>query len=202
MVISPLQYSNNPMNDKLSFKCGNLRIAFLAFSLIFWIFSLIFLCQVVIYHAPDDIALKARAVNDFFGDSNAFMIGPGLVLATILYFVWNRQTLTWDNGLLIDDRPVTIEYYQIKDGVAGAKLIYLRSAGRLWILYPTTSQDNMRGKNMKIVKKEAAYNEKQVGLLESLLIASGATKKQFWFLTKGPILSFALMVLIAIIALS
>ncbi len=201
MVTSPIQDSNKYMNDKLSFKCGNLRIAFLAFSLMFWICILMFLCQAVIYHGSPDIASKARAVNDFFGNTNWFMVGPGLVLATILYFAYDRQTLSWDNGLLIDDRAVTIENYQIKEGLTG-KLIYLQSAGRLWILYPTTSQDNQRGKDLKIINQEAIRNNKQVVLLESLLVDSGAVKKQFWFLTKGPILSFILAVLTALIALS
>jgi hypothetical protein len=183
-------------------KCGNLRIAFLAWSLLCWVFILVFLCAMAAHSVNPNLAARARAINDFFGNSTAFMMGPVIVLGTLLYFAWSRKTLTWFNGVLINDQPVAVVSYQIKSFSLGINVIYLRSASRLWIVYPVTSQDNKKFKDAEIVRKETAYNAAQVELLKGKLMASGATEKRFWFLTKGLVISIVLLILIMIIALA
>lgn len=183
-------------------KCANLRIAFLALSLVCWIFILVFLCEMAAHSAIPKLAENARAVNDFFDNSTTFMTGPVIITGTLLYFIWSRKTLTWFNGVVIDDKPVAVIQYQFKKMSPGIHIIYLRSAGRLWIVCPGTSQDNMRFKNIKILKEETAYNETQVELLKEKLIASDAVEKKFWFLTWELVISIAILTLIMIVALS
>ncbi|SDE02624.1 hypothetical protein SAMN05216464_103381 [Mucilaginibacter pineti] len=195
-------YIPGDSSPSVRLKCGNLRTAFLAFSLLCWVFILVFLCEMGAHCALPKLSSGARAVNDFFGNSTAFMAGPAIVLATLLYFAWGRKTLTWYNGVLIDDEPVAVLHYQFKSLFPGTNLIYLQSASRVWIIYPVTSQDNVKFKNLEVLKEETAYNEIQVGLLKDKLAASGATEKRFWFLTKSLVISLVILVLIMIVALS
>ncbi|MDN5288095.1 MAG: hypothetical protein JWR38_4369 [Mucilaginibacter sp.] len=131
------------------------------------------------------------------------MSGPAIVLGTFLYFAWARKALTWYNGVLIDDKPIAVSYYQFKKLSPGINLIYLQAAaGSVWIVYPVTSQDNKKFKNTKILQKEKAYNETQMELLKTNLIASGATEKRFCFFTKNLVISLIILTLITIVALS
>lgn len=95
-----------PGPELFRLKCGNVRVAFLAFDMIFWLFILIFLCQIVMHVDFTELSLKARAVNDFFGHhSLAFMAGPVIILTTILYFAYGCNSISWQDGLKIDDQP-------------------------------------------------------------------------------------------------
>lgn len=183
-------------------KCGNLRIAFFALGLACWVFTLVFLCEMAAHSVHPKLAENARAVNDFFGNSTAFMTGPALILGTMLYFICSRKILTWFNGVVIDDKPVAITHYQFKKMSPGINIIYLRSKSRLWIVYPVTSQDNVKFKNVRILKEETAYNETQVELLKEKLAASDAMEKKFWFLTKELVISIVVVTFIMIVALS
>jgi len=183
-------------------KCGNLRSAFLSFSLLFWLMSMVFICQMTAYSAIPDVADFAKKIIGFFGhDAGTFMIGPVIVLLSLLYFAYGRKTITWYNGVLINDNPIAVEYYQIKRMFWSVNMIYLQSAGRLWILYPVTSEDNKKFKDAEIIRKETALNEIQVELLKNKLITSGVKEKRFGFFTLNVVISCIICVLIIIIAL-
>ncbi|RFZ85952.1 hypothetical protein DYU05_10310 [Mucilaginibacter terrenus] len=183
-------------------KCGNFRSAFLMFSLIFWCFTLIILCQMASHSVNPHLAEKARSINDFFGNTKAFMIGPITLGAAIMYFAYGRKTLMWHNGVIIDNKPVNIVRYQIKRISNRVNIIYLQSTRRLWIIYPVTSQDNRKFADPNILNRELAVNETQLKLLEDKLANSAAIEKRFWFFTKGVVASFLIFVTIVIIAFS
>jgi hypothetical protein len=182
-------------------KCGNLRNAFLTFSLLFWLMSIAFICEMAAYSTMPHVAAFAKKIIEFFGHPGTFMIGPGIVLLSILYFAYARKTITWYNGVLINDNPIPVDHYQIKRMAWGVNMIYLQSAGRLWILYPVTSEDNKKFKDAKIIKKETALNEIRVELLKNKLISSGVQEKRFWFFTLNVIISCLICISIIIIAL-
>ena len=192
---------NDASRDVL-LRCGNLRIAFLALDIMFWMFTLVFLCQMASSSSNPHLAEHARRINDFFGHSVvAFMIGPVIILATLVYFIYGRKTFTWRyEGALIDDKPIQVAYYRFKRLTASLHLIYLQSGGRLWILYPVTSQDGRKFPDVKIMQRETAANEAQVELLKNKLTNAGAMEKSFWFFTTDVILSFILLVLIVTVA--
>ncbi|WP_374951055.1 hypothetical protein [Mucilaginibacter sp.] len=169
--------------------------------MIFWMFSLVFLCQIAAHNGYPKLAERARAINDYFGNNSAaFMAAPVILLATLMYFVWGRKTLTWFNGLRIDDEPVEVLHFQFKRMLNNVPLMYLQCVGRQYVIYPATSQDGRKFPNIDMMKKDMALNEIQVGLLKAELEASGATEKRFWFFTKDVIFSFLLFVLITAIA--
>jgi hypothetical protein len=104
-----------PGPEVLRFKCGNLRIAFLAFDMVFWMFTLVFLFAMAAHNGYPELAQRARAVNDYFGThSAAFMAGPAIILITLLYFAYGRNKIIWQDGLLIDAKPQQILSYQFK----------------------------------------------------------------------------------------
>jgi hypothetical protein len=185
----------------IKLKCSNLHIAFLMFNLIFWIFIASFICMVTAHTAIPALATPARAITTFFGNTNSFMILPLSILGTMLYFIYGRKTLTWYNGVFIDDDPITVQYFQFKYLSPNITFIYLQdNSGRLWILSPTTSQDNSKFKNIPILKREQAINQTQTKLLYTNLLAAGATEKKFRFIPTGVIVSF--LVCITVIALA
>ncbi|GAB2684843.1 hypothetical protein GCM10027037_02680 [Mucilaginibacter koreensis] len=185
----------------IQLRCGNLRTAFLAFDMSFWLFTLIFLCQMAMHSVNPILAARARAVNDFFGSSaERMMIGPVFIAATLLFFAWGRKKISWTDGLRINDKPVTVTHYQFKAIMAGMHLFYLQSGSRLWVVYPVTSQDGRKFPDAKIMERERAVNEAQEELLLTQLAASGAIEKSFWFFTKDVVISFAIFITIVIIA--
>jgi hypothetical protein len=184
-------------------KCGNVRTAFLMLSLVIWIFTFILSCQVAAHSANPQLAAHAQEVISFFDRPGYFMIGPGVILVVIFNLVYGRIKVDWSNGLFINDEPVMVKYFEIKEMYGRVDLIYLKSAGRLWVVYPVTSQDNVRyNRNMSIEMKERAANEAQVKLLREELIASGAVEKRFWFFTKGVVLSVVVFILVVAFAFS
>lgn len=190
-----------PGPEVLRFKCGNLRTAFLAFDLIFLLFALVFLCQVASHLGSNELSAKARAINDFFGThSAAFMAGPVVILGTLMYFAYARNTISWQDGLQIDDRPQQQVSYQFKSFFGGVPLIYLEAKGRLYILYPATSQDGRKFPDAEIIRKETAENQVKVALLKNKLTESGAIAKRFWFFTWDVGVSFLAFLLVILIA--
>ena len=184
-------------------KCGNVRLAFLLFCMIFWLFSLIMLCQMAAHSGFPKLAENARALNNYFGNnSEAFMAGPGIILVVFFYFHWSRKKLSWFNAVMIDDHPINVLHYQIKRSIINVPLIYLQTANRLHIVYPVTSQDGRKLPDGKIMAREMAANEIQVQLLIEKLKSSAATEKSFWFFSKDVIFSFVLALFIAAVALA
>ena len=181
--------------------CGNVRIAFLAFCMIFWSSGLMFLCQMAEHSGVPKLAEQAHAVNHYFGNSTAaFMSGPVIILATFLYFHWGRKRLSWFNGVMLDDQPIDVVHYQFKGTIINVPLIYLQTAKRLYIVYPVASQDGRKIPDEKIMARETAANEIQVELLKGNLEKSGATKKAFWFFTKDVAISFLVLIIIVVTA--
>ena len=177
--------------------CGNVRIAFLVFCMIFWLSGLIFLCQMAEHSAVPKLAEQAHIVNHYFGNSTAaFMSGPIIILATFLYFHWGRKRLSWFNGVMLDDQPIDVVHYQFKRTIINVPLIYLQTAKRLYVVYPVTSQDGRKIADGKIMARETAANEIQVELLKGKLQKSGATEKVFWFFTKDVVISFVILIVI------
>lgn len=200
----PYHLSTNIPGDSapsVYLKCGNLRSMFLTFSLLFWLMNIAFICQMATYSAIPDVAEFAKEIIKFFGHPGTFMIGPVIILLSILYFAYGRKTITWFNGVLINDNPISVVHYQIKRMAWGVNMIYMQSAGSLWILYPVTSEDNKKFKDAKIIKKETALNEIQVDLLKNKLIASGIQEKRFWFFTPNIIISFLICLAIILVAM-
>jgi hypothetical protein len=184
-------------------KCGNVRVAFLIFSMIFWLFSLIILCDLAAHSGNAKLAENARAINDYFSNnSEAFMAGPVIMLLTFFYFYWSRKKLSWFNGVMINDHPIDVIHYQFKRSIVDVPLIYLQTAKRLYIVYPVTSQDGKKLPDGKIMAREMAANEIQVKLLKEKLENSSATEKTFRFFSNDVIFSFLLSVLIAVLAFS
>lgn len=189
-----------PGPEILRLKCGSLRTAFLAFDLLFWLFTLFLLCQIAAHSGSPDLAVKARAVNDYFENNTvAFMSGPVLILGTLLYFVLGRKTISWQSGLLIDDEPKQLISYQFKQLMGGVPIIYLRTSGGLYILYSVTSEDVRKFPDLNIMKKEMAENRLRIELLKSELIVSAAIERRFWFFTRDVGFSFGAMVLALLI---
>ncbi|RFZ94805.1 hypothetical protein D0C36_04520 [Mucilaginibacter conchicola] len=183
-------------HQSVKLNCANLRIAFLAFDLLFLMFTLFFLGLVARYSDNPTLAEPAKQLSHFFSDPKAFMTGPVIVLGTIMYFAFARKSITWYNGLRVDDNPVDVDSYQIKEFSARYTFIYFKSAGKLWIVYPVTSQDNRKLPDVERMNKELAHNQAQVALLKEKLSESGAVQKRFWFFTKDVVIFFSLFALI------
>ena len=194
-------YIFTPGPEILRLRCGNLRTAFLAFDMVFWLFSLVLLCQIASHNGFPELAAKARAINDLFGsNSAAFMAGPVIILFTLLYFVYARFTISWQDGLLVDDNPKQLTRYQFKSLFGGVPLIYLHTGQGVYILYPVTSQDGRKFPNVEVMKKEMAQNQVLVDLLKDKLNESGAKEEQFWFFTWDVGISLFVALLIVLIA--
>ncbi len=190
-----------PGPEILRLKCGNMRTAFLAFDMVFWLLTLMLLCQIASYSGFPEVAAKARAINDLFGNnSEAFMAGPVIIIFTLLYFVYARYTISWQDGLLIDDKPRQLTGYQFKSFFGGVPLIYLQTSHGVHILYPVTSQDGRKFPDVKLMKKEMEQNQVLVDLLKSKLNESGAKEDRFWFFTWDVGISFFVVLLIVLIA--
>ncbi|MCC8410999.1 hypothetical protein LJ707_18815 [Mucilaginibacter sp. UR6-1] len=172
--------------------------------MVFWLGSLILLCQAAAYSAIPYLNTHARAVNEYFGHHTlAFMAAPVIILCMILYFHFSRTRLTWAGGVRIDGKPIEVVHYQFKRLINNVPVIYLQTPKHLYIFYPVTSQDGRKMPNVKIMKREAAENEVQVEKLKAELEASAATLKKFWFFTKEVPISFlVLVVIVAIIILA
>jgi hypothetical protein len=190
-----------PGPEVLRFKCGNLRIAFLAFDMVFWMFTLVFLFAMAAHNGYPELAQRARAVNDYFGThSAAFMAGPAIILITLLYFAYGRNKIIWQDGLLIDAKPQQILSYQFKTFFGGVPLIYLSTTHGLYILYPATSQDGRKFPDNEIMKKEMEENQVKVDLLRQKLSESGVQEKRFWFFSWDVGFSFALFLVVTVTA--
>ncbi|MGY4385178.1 hypothetical protein ACVWYN_002214 [Pedobacter sp. UYP24] len=195
-------YIPGESNPVVHLKCGNLRTGFLALSLVFWLFILIFVCHFAAYSATPHLSIPAEAIIKFFSQPKAMMTGPVIILGTLMYFAYGRKRLVWDNGLIIDDKRIDVDQYQFKWLFTGVNLIYLRSGSKLWIVYPVTSQDNVKFKNKAVVQKEMAENEVQVKVFKEQLANSGAAAHRFWFFTKGFVISFAILLAVMAAVLS
>jgi len=194
-------YIFTPGPEILRLKCGNMRMAFLAFDMIFWLFCIVLLCQMASHSGLTVVSTKAKEINEFFGHSSeAFMAGPVVVIFTLLYFVYARYTISWQDGLLIDDNAKQLYSYQFKSFFGGVPLIYLRTDNGVYILYPVTSQDGRKFPNVNVMHKEMAENEVLVDLLKSKLMASGAKEEQFWFFTRDVAVSVLIALIVVLIA--
>jgi len=190
-----------PGPEVLRFKCGNLRIAFLAFDMVFWLFTMVFLFAMASHNGYPALAQRAREVNNYFGTHTAaFMAGPVVIIFTLLYFAYGRNTISWQNGLHIDGKPKQILRYQFKSFFGGVPLIYLATASGQYILYPATSQDGRKFPDTKIMQKEMAENQVKVDLLRQKLSESAVPEKRFLFFSWDVAFSFAVFILAIVTA--
>ena len=187
----------------LRLKCANLRTAFLAFDMLFWLFILIMLFQFAAHSSIPELSSFAKKTNDFFGNnSKAFMAGPAIIGITILYFIYGKKTVTWNDGLQIDGKPVLLTSYAIRQIMGGTPILYLQGESRRYIVFPVTSQHGRKFPDVKILKRENAENRKLVEMLKIKLVASGVEERHFWFFTWDVTISFFIMILIFVIAFS
>ncbi|MET3980963.1 hypothetical protein ABIB62_004099 [Mucilaginibacter sp. UYP25] len=148
-------------------KCGNMRVAFLPLCMVFWIFSFLFLCQMAAHNANPKLASNAQALNNYFGHHvAAFMSGPVIILATILYFHWSRKKFTWFNGVMLNDQSIDVIHYEFRKVINNVTFFYHQTGSKLHIIYPVTSQDGTKFPNVKLMNKEAAFNDIQVAFFE------------------------------------
>jgi hypothetical protein len=190
-----------PGPEVLRFKCGNLRIAFLAFDMVFWMFTLVFLFAIASHNGYPALAQRAREVNNYFGTHTAaFMAGPVVILVTLLYFAYGRNTISWQDGLLIDAKPRQILGYQFKSFFGGVPLIYLSTTSGKYIVYPATSQDGRKFPDIKIMQKEMAENQVKVDLLRQKLSESAVPERRFWFFSWDVGVSFAVFLIVTVTA--
>lgn len=192
-----------PGVQTLMLKCGNLRMAFLAFNMIFWLFSFVILFQFAAHSSIPELSSFAKNTNDFFGNnSKAFMAGPAIIGITILYFIYSKKTVTWNDGLQIDGKPVLLTSYDIRQIMGGTPILYLQGESRRYIVFPVTSQHGRKFPDVKILKRENAENRKLVEKLKIKLVESGVEERRFWFFTWDVTISFLIMILIFVIAFS
>jgi len=186
-----------PTPEKLRLKCGSLRTAFLAFDMVFWLFTLVFLFAMAAHSNYAPLAQWARAVNDYCGSHTAaFMVGPGTIGITLLYFAYGRKTLSWQDGLIIDNKPKQLLSYQFKQFFGGVPLMYLNTTSGKYILYPVTSQDGRKFPDIKQMNKEMSANQVLVDVLQAELHKSGIQKAGFWFFTWDVAASSAVFILV------
>ncbi len=184
-------------NDtQINLKCGNLRLGFFVFIVIFWYFNIMFILQMWKHYADLDVKLKISAINDFFGDNPILTILP--IMASLAYFIFSRKKLKWSNGLLINEKPVNVIHYQFKPLFANAIMVCIQTDERLYLLYTVTSQDNVKFPDAKRFIKEAVSNAVQAEKLKNKLISIGATERKFHFFTKGFLVALIVFVLITI----
>ena len=189
--------------EALRLKCSDLRTAFLAFDMLFWLFILIMLFQFAAHSNIPELSSFAKNTNDLFGNnSKAFMAGPAIIGITILYFIYGKKTVTWTDGLQIDGKPVLLTSYDIRQIMGGTPILYLQGERRRYIVFPVTSQHGRKFPDVKILKRENAENRKLVEKLKIKLIESGVEKRRFWFFTWDVTVSFLILILIIVIAFS
>jgi len=192
-----------PGFETLRINCANLRMAFLAFNMIFWLFSFVILFQFAAHSSIPELSSFAKNTNDFFGNnSKAFMAGPAIIGITILYFIYGKKTVTWNDGLQIDGKPVLLTSYDIRQIMGGTPILYLQGERRRYIVFPVTSQHGRKFPDGKILKRENAENRKLVEKLKIKLVESGVEERRFWFFTWDVTISFFIMILIFVIAFS
>ena len=125
-ALQPINIHSRGSERSVHLKCGNIRIAFLAICMVFWIFSLVILCQIAAHNGHSKLGQRAHSLNDYFGNKSvAFMAGPVVVLVMFLYFNWGRKKLSWFNGVIINDQPIDLIHYQFKRSIINVPLIYL-----------------------------------------------------------------------------
>jgi hypothetical protein len=185
-------------NDSVLLACMNLKNIYLMMGSILWCITIFFTLMVVSEIRNQPVAVQARGVIDFITTQESWKYSPIVFIVIMLYLLYSRTKITWDNGLIIADKPADILYFEVKKITATAYFIYLQSKDRLWILVPATSEEMKKFKNIKVLNRELAFNETQIQQLKHNLRQSGVQEKKFSLVTKYLIFGLVAFLTLAI----
>jgi hypothetical protein len=191
----PLTFGQQP---PLLLKCLNLKNLYYLLGTLFWAFTLFFITMAISESKNEEMALSARSLIDGLTNQSGWKYSPFVFMGVMLYFVYNRTKITWENGVLIAGKPRDILYFDIKKVTRTATLLYLLSKDKQWILVPGTSEEMKKFKDINVLNEQLAFNEIQIEQLKRNLLQSGAQESKQQLIPAYVYLGFAGFILSAI----
>lgn len=166
-------------NRSVYLKCMNAKTGYYMMSILFWSLTAFLLGLVLTTSGNPIVSESARRIIDGLFNLKGMSYLPFALIIPILYCIYKRTRISWDQGPVIGGEPVKILYYQFRKMFGNSTVIFLQSADRRWILMPATEEENKRFKDVEILKQQQAFNETQMAELRANLMDYGATERQF-----------------------
>jgi hypothetical protein len=166
-------------NRSVYLKCMNAKTGYYMMSALFWTLTAFLLGLTLTTSGNPAISQSSRRIIDGLFDLKGMSYLPFALIIPILYCIYKRTRISWDQGPVIGGEPVQILYYQFKKMFGNSNVIFLQSADRRWILMPATEEENKRFKDIQILRQQQAFNEVQMAELKANLIDYGAVERQF-----------------------
>lgn len=176
VTFAPLTFGNN--NRAVLLNCLNLKNLYYLVGTLFWCLTIFFTTIVISESKNKEISLPARTLIDGLINQSAWKYSPFVFIVAMLYFIYSRTKITWENGVLIADNPRDIISFDVKKVTRTATFLYLLSKDKSWILVPATSEETKKFKDIKVLNEQLAFNETQIEQLKQNLLQSGAQESK------------------------
>lgn len=175
----PPHVTMHAVDNSISLSCVNVKKIYLMFGTLLWFTAIFFIIMAITEIKNQPIALQARVIIDAITSWQSWKYAPFAFIAIILYIIYSRTKITWDNGLLIGDQPADILHFEIKRVTGTGTFLYLQTKDKLWILMPVTSEELKRFKNINVLNRELASNKTQIQHLKHNFMQLGAQEKRY-----------------------
>jgi len=200
-IVLPEAYGLGQKMFSVHLKCADLKQAYFIVSIIFNLITILMLVMLIGETDPYDSLPYPKIVDTILSKKMMLPIGIGFAVF-LIYNAYHRVNITWENGPVVAENPVSIRYYEIKKNGLLLNVIYLQADQKLWILVPGTSQDHTKFKDFNRLRQEQQENDKYTQQLKENLSHYGAQEKKFSFFTLYFKLSFFALMLSFILILA